>query len=136
MGFLLSSGNRDGRSASPAAKATQKVVPEMPSGHVRDGESVQRGCARGEAAVDVIVVISVEVVPLPLVHVHISVSERGDSYAACPVLSPAKCPQNWFPGLIFWRPGRPDPLPKRWGAKAPTFLDGFPAARGRPDPQN
>ena len=31
---------------------------------------------------------------------------------------------------------RPGNLPKRWGATPPTFLEGFPAARGRPDPQN
>ena len=33
-------------------------------------------------------------------------------------------------------PGRPGNLPKRWGASPPTFLEGFPAARGRPDLQN
>ena len=32
-----------------------------------------------------------------------------------------------------WRPRNP---PKRWGAKPPTFLGGFPAAWGRPDPRN
>ena len=31
-------------------------------------------------------------------------------------------------------PGRPGNPPKRWGAKPPTFLEGFPAAPGRPDP--
>ena len=31
-------------------------------------------------------------------------------------------------------PGRPGNLPKRWGASAPTFLEGFPVARSRPDP--
>jgi len=31
-------------------------------------------------------------------------------------------------------PGRPGNVPNRWGAKPPTFLEGFPAARGRPDP--
>jgi len=39
----------------------------------------------------------------------------------------------------FWGlggPGWPGNLPKRWGASPPTFLEGFPAARGRPDPQN
>jgi len=33
-------------------------------------------------------------------------------------------------------PGRPGNLPKGWGAKPPTFLEGFQAARGRPDPKN
>ena len=33
-------------------------------------------------------------------------------------------------------PGRPGNLPKRWGARPPAFLEGFPAARGRPDPQS
>ena len=40
---------------------------------------------------------------------------------------------------IFWclgGPGRPGNFPKRRGASPPTFLEGFPAARGRPDPQN
>ena len=31
------------------------------------------------------------------------------------------------------RPGNPS---KRWGAKLPTFLRGFPAARGRLEPRN
>jgi len=33
-------------------------------------------------------------------------------------------------------PGRPINPPKRSGAKPPTFLEGFPASRGRPDPQH
>ena len=33
-------------------------------------------------------------------------------------------------------PGRPGNLLKRWGMKPPTFLDGFKAPRGRPDPEN
>ena len=33
-------------------------------------------------------------------------------------------------------PGRPGNLPERWGASPPTFLEGFRAAGGRPDPQN
>ena len=49
--------------------------------------------------------------------------------------------------MIFYRPeivdfgdlggpGRPGYLPKKWGANPPTFLEGFTAARGRPDPKN
>ena len=33
-------------------------------------------------------------------------------------------------------PGRPGNLPKKWGASPPTFLEGIPSARGRPDHQN
>ena len=44
------------------------------------------------------------------------------------------------PGIVDFGglggPGRPGNPPKRWGAKPHTFLKGFPAARGRPDPQS
>ncbi len=42
-------------------------------------------------------------------------------------------------GSVFGGLGGPWGLsnhPKMWGAKPPTFLDGFKAPRGRPDPKN
>ena len=33
-------------------------------------------------------------------------------------------------------PGRPGTLPRRWGASPPIFVGRFPAAGGRPNPQN
>ena len=32
-------------------------------------------------------------------------------------------------------PGRPGNLPKRWGAKPPTFMEGFPAAGAAQTPK-
>ena len=66
-----------------------------------------------------------------------------------PVLRHKRKPKNhfWVPegslaGILWvglWGLGGPWGLenhPKMWGAKPPTFLDGFKAPRGRPDPKN